>query len=58
MRKLQLILALLAISTISYAQSFTISGHVRDSMNGEDLIGAVIRVKSGGGAVSNEYGFY
>ena len=41
-----------------FAEQFTISGRVKDASNGETLIGATIIVKGGGGAISNEYGFY
>ncbi|MEM9850218.1 MAG: carboxypeptidase-like regulatory domain-containing protein, partial [Bacteroidota bacterium] len=39
---------------------FTISGHIRDANNGEDLIGAtvVIAGAEGTGAMTNIYGFY
>ncbi len=41
-----------------YAQKYSISGRVKDASNGETLIGAVAAVKGGGGALTNEYGFY
>lgn len=43
-----------------YAQNFTISGTVKDSLSGEDIYGAVIKVKelSNVGATTNAYGFY
>jgi hypothetical protein len=50
---------LVCISTVSAQDKFTISGHIRDSETGEELIGASIQVidlKSG--ASSNVYGFY
>ena len=38
---------------------YTISGHVKDDMTGEDLFGAAILVvELNTGTVSNEYGFY
>lgn len=41
------------------AQNFTISGHVTDKKNGEELIGANIFVKElKNGTVTNVYGFY
>ena len=42
------------------AQNFTISGYVKDSINGETFIGSTVRVKENSslGAVSNAYGFY
>ncbi|MBK0403033.1 TonB-dependent receptor [Adhaeribacter sp. BT258] len=45
----------------SFAQNkFTISGYVRDSRTGEELIGASVAVKElpATGAVTNSYGFY
>jgi uncharacterized protein YsxB (DUF464 family) len=40
-------------------QKFTISGHVKDSKNGEDVIGAAVIAKEVNiSAVSNIYGFY
>lgn len=45
-------------STFLFAQQFTISGRVKDASNGETLLGATIIVSSGGGAITNEYGFY
>ena len=46
------------LSLSVFAQKFTLSGRVKDAANGETLIGASILVKGGGGAVTNEYGFY
>ena len=42
------------------AQSFTISGTVKDAANGEDLIGALIGIteQPGKGTATNSYGFY
>ncbi len=38
---------------------YSINGHITDSKNGEDLIGATVYVKElGTGAVTNAYGFY
>jgi hypothetical protein len=56
-------LILLAIFTFSgiYSQDkFTISGSVKDASNGEDVIGAVIRLKENPsiGAVTNVFGYY
>ncbi len=40
-------------------QNFTLSGYIRDALNGESLIGAtVIIAGSNSGTVSNAYGFY
>jgi len=45
---------------ISNSQKYTISGTVKDASNGEDLFGAVIKIKelSNVGTVTNAYGFY
>lgn len=45
---------------VTFGQQFTISGTVKDARNGEDLFGAVIKVKelSNVGAKTNAYGFY
>lgn len=50
----------LLISSFSNGQSkYTINGYVRDSSNGEDLIGATIYVKEiANGVTTNVYGFY
>jgi hypothetical protein len=41
------------------AKRFTVSGHVKDSVTGEDLFGAsILIVENGTGTVANEYGFY
>jgi hypothetical protein len=52
--------ALLCFSFYSSGQTFTVSGHVKDLANGEDIIGAVIAVKEvpGKGTATNAYGFY
>jgi hypothetical protein len=42
-----------------YSQNATISGTVREAATGEEIIGAIIRVKNKTiGVVTNEYGFY
>nr|WP_299069289.1 TonB-dependent receptor [uncultured Allomuricauda sp.] len=53
-------LCLLLGSTVIQAQnSFTISGNITDTMNGETLFGTSIFLKGTTiGAVTNEYGFY
>lgn len=55
-----LLLVLIISSGVAYSQKFTVSGTVKDSTNGEDLFGAVIKVKelANVGTVSNSYGFY
>jgi hypothetical protein len=54
---LLLVVMLLCESTL-FAQEYTISGRVKDAANGETLLGATVLVESGGGAITNEYGFY
>ncbi len=40
-------------------EKFTISGHIKDASNGEELIGATVRVKNtSNGVATNVYGFY
>lgn len=53
-------LAFILGAFVSFGQQFTISGTVKDARNGEDLFGAVIKVKelSNVGAKTNAYGFY
>jgi hypothetical protein len=42
-----------------YAQTYTISGYVKDSNSGEDMIGTSILVKEiNKGTITNTYGFY
>jgi len=56
-----LVLVLLFVTTLFSAQEkFTISGSVKDSTDGEDLIGVYVVVKDldGIGAATNTYGFY
>jgi hypothetical protein len=57
MRLFNLVLSIL-IAFPLFAQQFSISGRVKDVSNGETLLGATILVEGGGGAVTNEYGFY
>ena len=57
------ILFLLIIFSTQYMsgqEKFTISGTIKDSTDGEDLIGVYVSVTnlSGVGAVTNSYGFY
>jgi len=51
---------LLLLHLSAAAQKFTISGTVKDQKNGEQMIGATVRVMElqGVGAMTNEYGFY
>ncbi|MEI9918358.1 MAG: TonB-dependent receptor [Bacteroidota bacterium] len=52
-------LLLLLVAQVCYAQKYTISGYVKDSNNGEELIGvSVMVVGTGNGTVTNAYGFY
>jgi len=48
------------ISSHAYTQNFTVSGTVKDSGNGEDLIGALVGIAEmpGTGTATNSYGFY
>lgn len=54
------LVTLLLITSVVNAQQYTISGTIKDAANGEDLIGATIKVKElpEVGAVTNVYGFY
>ncbi len=58
--KLRLITLLLLFTLKNYSQEkFTISGYVKDSKNGESLIGATVyKLGSNTGVSANEYGFY
>ena len=41
------------------AQTYTVSGYVKDKATGESLIGAVVQVMATkAGTATNEYGFY
>src|SRR6476661_3984453 len=53
-----IVLLIFSVQAIAQ-QKFTISGYIKDSKNGESLIGATVS-KSGSnmGAAANEYGFY
>jgi hypothetical protein len=54
-----LFLILLFSFSQSYAQQYTLSGHIKDTLNGEELIGANIYIDElKTGAVTNTYGFY
>ncbi|MBI2271597.1 MAG: TonB-dependent receptor [Bacteroidetes bacterium] len=45
--------------TLSAQQTYTLSGTIADSTNGETIIGAIVYVKSlGKGTTANTYGFY
>jgi len=60
MIKILLILALFwGVSQIQAQTKYTISGHIRDSSTGEELIGATVYIeKLKTGTSSNVYGFY
>ncbi|HIP33074.1 MAG TPA: TonB-dependent receptor [Crocinitomicaceae bacterium] len=53
-------IALLLLTLSTNAQKFTISGTMKDATNGEDMFGAVIKVKEleNVGTTTNAYGFY
>lgn len=60
-KSLMMVITFLLISSdfVSAAEKFTVSGYVKDSTNGEVLIGAIVRIKNvNTGAKSNPYGFY
>lgn len=46
--------------TLAAQAKYTVSGTVKDSLTGETIIGAIIRIPEvkGAGTASNEYGFY
>lgn len=53
------LLAFLSVQITLSAQNATVSGTLRDSQNGETLIGATVQAPGlGKGNASNEYGFY
>ncbi|WP_160114681.1 TonB-dependent receptor [Aquimarina sp. AU474] len=59
MKNLFLIFTLFYSLHILQAQSYNISGYIRDNSSGETLLGATLYDKqSGKGVVSNEYGFF
>ncbi len=55
-----LAIILLLLPTWATAQNLTVSGNIKDATNGEDLIGAIVVVKSdpAKGGITNAYGFY
>ncbi|MBL1280451.1 MAG: TonB-dependent receptor [Fluviicola sp.] len=55
-----LVFSLLFFSFCSHAQKYTVSGTMKDATNGEDMFGAVIKVKEldNVGTTTNAYGFY
>lgn len=61
MKKILSILIAVSVLNSTYAQTkYTISGYIKDTKNGESIIGASVAVieKPGVGSRSNEYGFY
>lgn len=53
------LLLLLVVCQVGFAQKFTINGYVKDSGNGEELIGVTILVVgTNTGTITNAYGFY
>ena len=52
------IVCCLVLSVSLFAQQYTISGRIKDAANGETLLGATVLLEGGGGAITNEYGFY
>lgn len=59
MRKHLMLFFALALGLAGVAQNFTISGYVKDSTNGESMIGVSVYKKGTTlGAVTNQYGFY
>lgn len=58
--KYGLTILIVLVAAISFGQgNATLSGTVKDQAKGEEIIGAVVRVKDQKlGAVTNEYGFY
>ena len=54
-----LVVAICFTGILSAQQTYTLSGTIADSTNGETIIGAIVYVKSlGKGATANTYGFY
>ncbi len=60
MYKLFILVSYLCLPILLFSQkSFTISGYVKDSLNGETLIGSTVSAQSRKNAISsNQYGFY
>lgn len=54
------VVLLFCMHTVMGQQNYTISGNIKDSNTGEDLIGATITVQEipGKGSATNAYGFY
>jgi len=59
MKQLFIVFFILLTFHLSAQENFTFSGYIKDSKNGESLIGAsVYKAGSGIGASANEYGFF
>lgn len=58
MRFILLILLMAALAEAEAQQKATLSGYIRDSLTGETLIGATLKVNGGKGVSSNQYGYY
>lgn len=61
MRLKQIFISLLFVLgfTASFAQDYTLSGHIKDLDNGEELIGATVYVmETKSGTATNAYGFF
>lgn len=59
MLKQKILLPLLLLSTFLHAQEVTLSGYIKDTANGEALIGATVYIPAlKQGTASNAYGFY
>jgi hypothetical protein len=59
MKRLSVLLLFLYPVIVSAQGKYTLSGYIRDSLNGETMIGATLSVKGQGrGISSNQYGFY
>jgi outer membrane receptor for ferrienterochelin and colicin len=57
--KLFFIFSIIVITQISFGQTFTIRGFVRDNQTDENLIGASISIdKNRSGTITNSFGFY
>ncbi len=60
MKSSLLLFVLVLVANLSFAQQkLTLNGYIKDSANGEELIGATVLVKeTGTGGATNAYGFY
>ena len=59
MPRLLLLLPAIFLSASTFAQTYTVSGYVRDGQSGEPLIQAtVLHQATGQGVVTNRYGYY